>query len=296
MSSTSTYPTILGIIRILIDVLNIGEQFGIYFIIKQDDANEEQQQRLFFIILGIGALISLEGFCCHPIAKTIFHMVIEIGEYICYMFVFPRTYTLVLVASIFFGVQMILYILSIILTAKKPSEGKLMMGIDIILTPVRFIVYCILIEIHFLCLFLNKTSSFRGDLYEILFIANASFTLVTAPKLISLPVKLYKHKHGSSKDSKSYNDDAIYLVWQMIIFVLSIITTAAMMIIGLIYTSLELRNKVDWKTYETIAHVILTAWYSLILLLLFILILASIPICLCGACAMSALKLKDIFK
>jgi hypothetical protein len=47
--------TIAGLMLITIDVLNLAEQFGIYFIAKNDSLDETTQQRSFIILLDIGA-------------------------------------------------------------------------------------------------------------------------------------------------------------------------------------------------------------------------------------------------
>ncbi len=45
--------TLAGLMLIFIDIVNLAEQFGIYFIAKEASLDETTQQRFFFILRPI---------------------------------------------------------------------------------------------------------------------------------------------------------------------------------------------------------------------------------------------------
>ncbi|UJR06627.1 hypothetical protein I4U23_010911 [Adineta vaga] len=62
---------------ILIDVINLAEQFGIYFICKGSFLDESAEQRFFFILLGIGGATLIRPLFLWNKFKTIFNIRLE---------------------------------------------------------------------------------------------------------------------------------------------------------------------------------------------------------------------------
>lgn len=284
----------LGLLRILIDIFNLAEQLGVYLVTKQDDIDEANQQRFFFIMFAIGGASSFEGCCCHPVMKVIFGLLIEVAEYICYMTLLPRSSNLVIVATVFFALEIVMHLINTVFVLKDGFESLSVIGIDICLTPFRLLIYGILYEIQLLCVFLDKSSPFRGDLFEIILLVNLFFGIITAQKLIGIPLRMYSAEKSGDKDSLT--EDAVYIVWQLVLFVLNLILTVVMMIIGVIYTSQGLRNSSELKSYDYVVYIVLTVWYATGLASIALPLLFCIPLCFCGVCVVSLEKLKRSVK
>ena len=285
----------IAILHILIDILNLSEQLAIYFIVKQDDLNEETQQKFFFILFAVGGASSFESCLCHPVGKVIINLLIEVGEYVCYMTILPRTNSLLVAASIFFAFHMILYLINLILVAKEPMQSCGQTAVEIFFTPLRIIVYSVLYELQVLFLFMEKNSLFRADLYEILQIINVFFGIITVQKLMTAVMRL--KWPSKSSDGENLIGDVVHMVWHILIVVLNSLVGLVVLIIGMIYSSQALSSRQTLTAYDFAVHIIVIVWYGLSLLLLAI-VLGLLPFVMCcfGIATFSAIKLKGIFK
>lgn len=294
MDWSNIHPKIIGVLHILIDIFNLAEHLGLYFIARFDHINEGTQQRFFFIMFAIRGASSFEDCCCHPVAKIICSIIIEIGEYMCYMTILPRTHSLIVVATFFLISLMILYLTNMILVVKNPFESKLMVTVNVSLTPLRILFYALLYELHVLTLFLEESSPFRGTVYEILMILNAFFGIITVYKFIEIIARIYTVKHDAKKNEEITTERMISLSWQIFVFFFNIFIGIVMMIIGLIYTYQALRNESALKAYDYTVYIILTVWYGTLLTLLVVLMIVALPLYLCGKLAVPIEKIKHV--
>jgi hypothetical protein len=167
---------IAGIALILIDVLNLAEQFGIYFISKADSLDDSTQQRFFFILFGIGGATLILPMFLWSKLKIIFSALIEIGELIAYLVLLPRTTNLIVVATILFALEIILHLFT--LYAVKSDLEEINFGgctRDYGCCPFRILMYGLIYSSPILFLFLDPDSKFRDTFYENLLILNVFF-------------------------------------------------------------------------------------------------------------------------
>lgn len=296
MSWQTAHPVILGILHIVLDLLNLGEHLGIFLVAKQEDHHEEKLQRFFVIMFSIRGVSAFEGCLVHSVPKAIFNILIEIGEYILYMVLLPRTDKMISVATTFFVVLVIFYIFNLILVVKDPLEHKVVIGLDICLTPIRVILYVILYEVHVLCLFLENTSPFRTDLFESLMILNAFFGVISIYKLITVVVKTYATKFHAYKPQATITRTKLPSVWHIILFFVNMVLGTSMMIIGLIYTTQAFVHGTHLKIYDFVVYIIITVWYGATLLILVILLIVGCQMALCGMFTDSSKRLRNISK
>ena len=131
-----------GLALVFIDILNLAEQFGIYFISQEDSLDQSIQQRFFFILFAIGGATLIRPMFLWSKLKVIFSIGIEIGEFVAYLTVLPRSTNLIIVATIFFVFEVILhsiYFYGVKSNLKEIGTGECLR--DYCCFPVRVLLY-----------------------------------------------------------------------------------------------------------------------------------------------------------
>ena len=225
---------IAGIAIILIDVFNLAEQFGIYFISKDSLLDESAQQRFFFILFGVGGATLIRPMCLWSKLKVVFSILIEIGELVSYLVLLPRTTNLIVVASIFFSVEVLLHFVE--LYGTKSNLDEITPGDcarDYCCFPVRLLLYGLIYSSPILFLFLDPDSSFRNTFYENLLILNVFFG-VTYIDLSLSPI--------CASDSEPSHDEVIYRVWQYATLIIYNILAFIILITTMVFAGQAIRK------------------------------------------------------
>ncbi|CAF1392844.1 unnamed protein product [Adineta steineri] len=149
---------------ILIDVLNLGEQLGIYFAQQAGEIDEMKQRQFFFILMGISAINLFKSMFHNEQIKIGISFLIEIGELLSYLFILERTLAVMIISLTFFGLQFVCYIITFSLV--KPDDET-----QIPEHRLKGFLYYLSFFIStntnpLVTLFLNSESRFRQTLYE----------------------------------------------------------------------------------------------------------------------------------
>lgn len=263
-------PIVVVIFRMFIDVFNIAEHVVIFYIAKHDILTETDRKTFFFILFAIRGAAALDGCICHPGARVVYNIFIEVAEYVSYMTVLPRTTSLVVSASVFFGIIIKLNLITLILVIKDPCDSKREIILHAWFTLLRVFVYCILYASHLLIVFLEPVSQFKGELYGFLMILGTSFGSITSNKFFSILVKMIVNRKTSSTKERKPMQNKILIIWEMIIFFISIVIYLTMMIVGLVYTITAFKTKIVLNKYDYVVYIVFTVWYSLVFLIVMI--------------------------
>lgn len=283
-------PIIIGILHILTDLLNVAEHLVIYFIVKQDNLSDAIRQRFFFILFAVRGATIFDDCFYHPSAKVAYSILVETAEYVCYMNILPRTRSLVTVASIMFGIIIVSNSINFILVIKDPRDTKFEFILHLCFVPLRLIAYGLLYLIHVLTLFLDTSSKFRADLYEILMILATSFGAMIANKLFFILVKQLSIQKEQSETKGKLQRHWLTILWELILFTIIIVTYLTIMIVGLVYTSGAFYNTTSLITYDYVIYVIFTIFYGLGLLALLLTVIILTVLHFCGSKVISLEK------
>ena len=225
---------IAGIALVLIDIFNLAEQFGIYFISKDSLLDESAQQRFFFILFGVGGGTLIRPMCLWSKLKVIFSILIEIGELISYLVLLPRTTNLIVVATVFFCIEVVLHLVELYGTKSNLDEIKAVdCARDYCCFPVRVLFYGLIYSSPILFLFLDPDSNFRNTFYENLLILNVFFG-VTYIDLILAPM--------CALESEPSIDEVIYRVWQAATQIIYNILATTIMITTMVFAGQAIRK------------------------------------------------------
>ncbi|CAF1370949.1 unnamed protein product, partial [Adineta steineri] len=224
MIEKKTRHIILNIIDIIIDIFNLAEQLGIYFIVKQNDLDETAQQRFFFILFGVGAASLFKPLFVHPSVKTAFGLCIDIAELVSYLTLLTNTTSLLIVAILFFILEAIL----------------------------RF--NLAMFETQILFLFVDPTSPFRDTFYEILMVLSTFFGVITVEKLSA-------HLCHMNNDEDE-DEDKIYSIWEGFIAILTITESFILIITAVVYAVQLVQNRSQLKTYDFVIYIIILVYYG----------------------------------
>ena len=124
----------------------------------------------------MGGATLIRPMCLWSKLKVIFSILIEIGELISYLVLLPRTTNLIVVASVFFGIEVLLHFVE--LYGTKSNLAEITAGDcarDYCCFSVRVLIYGLIYSSPILFLFLDPDSSFRNTFYENLLILNVFF-------------------------------------------------------------------------------------------------------------------------
>ncbi|CAF1527784.1 unnamed protein product [Adineta ricciae] len=261
---------IVGILRIFIDIFNIAEQLGIYFIAKDNDLDETAQQRFFFILFGVGGVSLFKPLFYHPVLQTIFSICIEAGELACYLTVLTNTKNLLIVAILFFSLEVLFHAICIacLCSCDENHSKQCLKGCCTL--PLRIILYGTLFETQIFFLFLDASSPFRDTFYEVLMILATFFGLPMVEKGANKACRM-------EEESSEENDEKIFAAWEGLLTILGTLIGPIITVTAVIYCAQMLPNRSQYKTYDFAIYIITIISYGSILL--------SLVCCLgCTAC------------
>lgn len=225
---------IAGFAMILIDVFNLAEQFGIYFISKEESLDESAQQQFFFILFGVGGAMLFRPMLLWSKLQTIFSVLVETGEFICYLVILPRTTSLIVVATIFYVVEVVLH--SFLLWGSKSNHDEISTEIclrDYCCFPLRVLMYGLIYSSNILFLFLDPNSQLRDVYYEVLLILNVFFGISYIDLSFSPMCK---------EESQPAVDETIYRIWQYTTIIIYNILALIIMITTLVFAGQAIRK------------------------------------------------------
>ena len=275
MTETSGRKAFADIMEILIDIFNLAEQLGVYFIAKQNDLDESKQQLFFFILFGVGGASVFKPLFTHPIAIALFSIGIEVGELVSYLMLLINTTSLLVVAILFFCLEVILHIFSLYGQLCHEKEYCEDFAKDLCTLPARVLIYGLLFETPILFLFLDPTSSFRDTFYEVLLIFSTFFGA-------ALVEVLARRCCGRAEKESS-----IHSAWQGFLSLLNAIVGPIITITAVVYAIQAIQHKDHLKTYDFVIYIIILISYGGALLSTAIALLCSL--CLCARALFAAI-------
>ena len=172
------------ILHIAVDSINLVEQLAVYFIVKQLTQNEFEQRNFSFIILAVGLISCVLSEITNLFVSTAVSVAIETAELLTYIFVLPRSTTLIVVVSVLSGVEIIIHIIAAMIEhcseeTEKITVVALKRRRDSCFSIISHMgLYLIYNLPSLLYLFLNQDSLFRETFYEILILLDASISSV----------------------------------------------------------------------------------------------------------------------
>lgn len=212
---------------IFIDVFNLAEQFGIYFIAKENSLDETVQQRFFFILFGVGGAILFRPMLLWSKLQIIFSILVETAELICYLVLLPHTTSLIVVATIFFVIEVVLH--GFLLWGSTSNLDDISSQIclrDYCCFPIRILMYGFIYSSNILFLFLDPTAKLRDTYYEVLLILNVFFGM-TYIDISFAPL--------CAEESEPTVDETIYRIWQYTTMIIYSILAFIIMITTLVF-------------------------------------------------------------
>lgn len=275
MVSTSRKEVFASIMVILIDIFNLAEQLGVYFIAKQDDLDETKQQLFFFILFGVGGASVFKPLFTHPIVMALFSIGIEVGELVSYLLLLSNTTSLLVVAILFFCLEVILHILALYGELGLEKDYCEDLAKNLCTLPARIFVYGLLFETPILFLFLDPTSSFRGTFYEILLVFATFFG-------VAMIEVLGKRCCGAAAEEER----TIHTAWQGFLSLLNSILGLIITITAVVYASQAVQHKDQLKTYDFVIYIMVLVSYGGALLAASIALLCTL--CFCAGALVTA--------
>jgi len=191
-----TYAVAVDSIKILVSLINLAEQFGIYMLQKVDSTDDEFERFFFFILFVIDAIDVLQCSFKKEKNKTIVAIIVDTCEVICYVAVLQRTTALYLVALLTYSLELLLNGVIIFLTSRcnddtfeHKNKRSTLLGMIwdyFALHALRLLSYVIFQLPQFLFLFLQPESKFRETYYEIIAIIGLYFGAIFYDHLESI--------------------------------------------------------------------------------------------------------------
>lgn len=238
------------VLQIILDLTNLAEQLVVYFILKDLNPTELEERKFFFIILGIGFGSCLVSGITKPFLATVLSILIEIGELLAYIFVLPRSITMIVVVSVLSGVEIFLHVIMTTIdrcteveTTEVASKNSTESCLSITYHLIFYVIYNFL---SLLYLFLTKDSLFRETFYEILILLDACLSGFAVGIYGELFKARWKHRGWRLLLSCS-----VKLVWYIILRITTTIIFGLLIpISGLTLAVLEIKKRVDNKQLE----------------------------------------------
>jgi hypothetical protein len=166
---------IMDCITILVSLINLGEQFGIFILQKVENVNELYERYFFFILFGIDGLDVFQCLFKNERNKTIVTMIVDTLEVICYVTILPRTSGLFLIAFLTYGFEILLNMFKVFLEGGKntyPASSIIDESVAekrwncLSLPGLRLFAYILFQSTPLFFLFLQPDSKFRETYYE----------------------------------------------------------------------------------------------------------------------------------
>jgi hypothetical protein len=168
---------IIDCITILVSLINLGEEIGIYILQEVEDVKEEHKRYFFYTLFIIKGLDVFRCLSKNESYKTILSMVIDTLEVICYVTLLTQTSALFLVVFLTFGFEIVLNTLKVCLLHGSDSDDTLRYSSEPIpekmwdclaLHVLRLFAYLVFQSTQLVFLFLQPDSKFRETYYEII--------------------------------------------------------------------------------------------------------------------------------
>ena len=292
---------------ILIDILNLVEQVGMYFAQKGSQMDDASQRKFFFILFGMEGVNIVRWISTDYLFNAIISFVTEIGELICYLSFLERSTAVKAVSAVAFGVQVLLHGLGFYVLWKfdKRYKGCTCCRWDnccsFVCTRKRtckmfgFVVYYVFMfglinSISILTLFFNTESLFRQTLYEVsltisLFLASSCIDSVI--DIADSFIRCCKNSVSQANQARKQLDSdrwrkkkhGVERYWTYLLSFIFSIDIIYMSLLSLVLTGLEwIRKDHAWSSYERKAHL------AIIILSIFILLLSPFLIGLLCCC------------
>lgn len=190
----------------------------------------------FFILFGVGGATLIRPMFLWSKLKIIFSILIEIGEFIAYIVILPRSNNLYIVATIFLGVEIIFHLINLYATKSNLEE----ITADECLREygcfsLRVLYYGLIYASLILFLFLDPDSKFRDTYYEILLILNVFFG-------ISYIDRSFKLCGATDSDSDPTLDETIYHAWLDLTWAISNILATIILITTMVFAGQAIRR------------------------------------------------------
>ena len=114
----------IDVIAIVVSLINLAEQFGIYTLQKVDGINDQHKRSFFAILYAVDAVSVFECLSEYERDIAIVAIIVDMLELICYVASFHRTTTLYLVGFLTYGLEMLLNGLNIFLDSINDNRGS----------------------------------------------------------------------------------------------------------------------------------------------------------------------------
>lgn len=185
--------TLYFILEMLIDILNLGEQIGIYWAQKSLGLTDDQERFVFYIFIAINSGEMFKVIAPNDAVGVVISVLIEIAEVIGYLFGLPRrTNTTLAVALVFFFLELILHIIYFSFEVhdmcckenetnndkqkKDKNESKTeKVGRYCIAFSLQLAIFAATVVTPILSLFVDSSSLFRQNFYEMFLIFTLFF-------------------------------------------------------------------------------------------------------------------------
>ncbi|CAF3448763.1 unnamed protein product [Rotaria socialis] len=263
---------IADIMKILIDIFNLAELIGVYFIAREGDIDENEQQRFFFILFSVGGALVFKSLFVHPILTFLFSMIVESVELILYLTILSTTTSLLVVVIFFFLLEIMFHLISLICLKDNGDKDRFTnCAEDCCTLPVRIVSYGLLFETQIFFLFLDTSSPFRGTYYEMLMILSTCFGLSA--------IKEVARRCCSTDENDDEDDIDLEVIWQGILRLFIVIEAPIVMLTGVVYASQSLTDRSSLKTYDFAIYIITLITYGSALVALVFSLLCSLYLC-----------------
>ena len=114
----------IDVIAIVVSLINLAEQFGIYTLQKVDGINDQHKRSFFAILYAVDAVSVFECLSEYERDIAIVAIIVDMLELICYVASFHRTTTLYLVGFLTYRLEMLLNGLNIFLDSINDNRGS----------------------------------------------------------------------------------------------------------------------------------------------------------------------------
>ena len=292
----------LFLVGMMIDIVNLGEQFGMYFAQKSLGLDDDQERFIFYIFIAISGASIFKAVAPNRLSELLISVLIELGELFGYLFALPeRTVTTMAVSLIFCGIELILHLICFSLALREIFDEKkkdprtvpelstsqdedccwklfskllmrIVMFIGAVLSPI-------------LTLFVDSSSRFRQVFYEILLLLALFFSGQTydfnVNNISALKDMMKQNKHSNQINSINIianHQKSIHNAMNPLQKLLSIITMSItfllniliLPIVWVVLSSLELRdNGENLPSYDRGVYIYLLVTSSFVLLIIF---------------------------
>lgn len=266
MAVVVTRALITSVMMVLIDIFNLAEQLGIYFVVKGNDPTGHVQQRFFFILFAVGAISAFKPLFNQPRLQIIFSLCIESLKLLFQLIFLSRTTDLLLITILFFFVEALFHTVALYTTwtsnDNPPSQHR----------PPRCTIcaflfwYEMMFETQILLLFVDARSPFRNTFYEILINLAIFFGLIVVDKHFSWALCM----------DNVNNDHNLYNTWRLVLNILGVLEYFMLVTTSIVYASKMLHNSTQLKKYDFIVCIAMLICYGINVIVIGFIVVAAL--------------------